>query len=234
MKNPFKHWLIPYLPYIIQIIYFNFKYLPFSQAKKLPILLYKPHFWCLRGEVKIDTATISAGMIKLGFKNISQYPDSGIILNIKGTLIFKGTCEVGNNSSIAVGTNAIMTIGNGFVASTSLKVGCQYRIILEEDVRCGWDCTIIDSNFHRLKSNTGKTLGKPYGEVFIGRQSWLAINTIVMKGTRLPERSVVSTRSLLNKDYTEYPACSLFAGIPAKYKYTGVYRDPYDDIIEYV
>ena len=40
--------LIKFLPHLPQSIWFNFHYLPFSQAMKLPILLYKPHFKALK------------------------------------------------------------------------------------------------------------------------------------------------------------------------------------------
>ena len=43
------------LRYIIPTIYFNFHYLPFSQAIKLPIVFYKPHFGKLKGVVKINS-----------------------------------------------------------------------------------------------------------------------------------------------------------------------------------
>lgn len=42
------------LKYIIPTIYFNFHYLPFKQAVKLPILLYKPHFLNLKGKIIIS------------------------------------------------------------------------------------------------------------------------------------------------------------------------------------
>ena len=38
---------------ILQSVYFNFHYLPFRQAVKLPILLYKPKLLELQGNVKI-------------------------------------------------------------------------------------------------------------------------------------------------------------------------------------
>ena len=38
---------------ILQSVYFNFHYLPFSQAARLPILLYKPRLLKLQGNVKI-------------------------------------------------------------------------------------------------------------------------------------------------------------------------------------
>lgn len=36
-------------------IFFNLRYLPLRQALRLPILLYRPRFGALRGEVVIDT-----------------------------------------------------------------------------------------------------------------------------------------------------------------------------------
>ena len=39
--------------YLIPTIYFNFHYLPFSQACRIPILFYKPHFGMLKGQVRI-------------------------------------------------------------------------------------------------------------------------------------------------------------------------------------
>lgn len=44
---------IKIIPYILQNIYFNFHYPSFSQACKLSIWLYKPHFGMLKGDIKI-------------------------------------------------------------------------------------------------------------------------------------------------------------------------------------
>lgn len=41
------------LRYIFPTVYFNFHYLPFKQAIKLPIVFYKPHFGMLKGKVLI-------------------------------------------------------------------------------------------------------------------------------------------------------------------------------------
>ena len=39
---------------IIPTIYFNFHYLPFRQAVKLPIFLYKPHLKLTKGSITIQ------------------------------------------------------------------------------------------------------------------------------------------------------------------------------------
>ena len=45
-----KAWV---LRSIIPTIYFNFHYLPFKQAIKLPIFLYKPHLKLMKGTITI-------------------------------------------------------------------------------------------------------------------------------------------------------------------------------------
>lgn len=45
-----KSWV---LRSIIPTIYFNFYYLPFKQAIRLSIFLYKPHLHLMKGTIKI-------------------------------------------------------------------------------------------------------------------------------------------------------------------------------------
>lgn len=67
LKQIISHWKT--ILYGLHILYFNFKYLPFRQALKIPILLYKPHFMGLSGKINIE-GPISFGMISLGFNHV--------------------------------------------------------------------------------------------------------------------------------------------------------------------
>ena len=49
------------LPYSIV---FNFRYLPFREAIKLPVLINKAHFKALNGHVRIEAPRIKFGMIR--------------------------------------------------------------------------------------------------------------------------------------------------------------------------
>lgn len=60
------------LRYILHSVFFNFHYLPFHEAVKLPILLYKPKLLKLKGTIKIKQEDkIGFGMIRLGFPEVS-------------------------------------------------------------------------------------------------------------------------------------------------------------------
>lgn len=77
------------LRYILHSVFFNFHYLPFHEAVKLPILLYKPKLLKLKGTIKIKQEDkIGFGMIRLGFPEVSLYPIQGLYLKIMEELLF--------------------------------------------------------------------------------------------------------------------------------------------------
>lgn len=51
-------------------------------------------------------------------------------------------------------------------------------------------------------------------DVFIGECCWIGNRTNIMKGTVLPDNTIVSSNSLLNKDYTStVPSYSIIGGM---------------------
>ena len=82
-----------------------------------------------------------------------------------------------------------------------------------------------------LKNEQGLFIGRGYDEVVIGPHTWLATDATVMQGTKIPPYSVVAARSLCNQDYSVHGSYGLYAGIPAKHKRTGVWRDINDDSV---
>ncbi len=219
---------------IMSSLYFNFHYLPFNQAIHLPILLYKPRLLKCRGQIRIVSDNIKTGMIKLGIYEVSIYPNNGIMIqNDGGIITFYGSCKIGNNSYLSIGSNGILNFGANFNATASLKIVAYHNITFENDVLVGWENTFVDNDAHQV-SYTDKTKPqpKPYGKVHIGKGCWFAYGNYIMKNTNLPDYCVIAAKSVLNKDY-KVPNCSLLAGIPATLKRTGIYLDKSNDIINY-
>lgn len=217
---------------IFQSIYFNFHYLPFKQAIKLPIILYKPHFIKLKGKIIISSPTITTGMIQLGKRIVPIYPNSGIIFeNNGGTIEFKGACTIGNNSAISIGEKAKLEIGNKLVASTTLKIISFHQIIFGEKVRIGWECVFMDTDFHTMKKiNGGHTKG--YAPIKIGNNNWFGAKCHILKRTETPDYCTISATTLLNQKY-DYPPYTVIGGSPVSDIAHGIYRDVDDDVIEY-
>lgn len=217
---------------LIKTLYFNFHYLPFRQAIKLPILLYKPKLLKCKGTIEIK-GHVKFGMIKLGVYNVSIYPNTGIVFeNHGGKVIFNGECSIGNNSFVSIGNKGCIIFGKQFSASTSIKIASYHYIKFEDCVRVGWDCMFLDTDFHKMKKlNGGYTKG--FGSIVIGERTWIGSKCVLLKKTNVPKYTTISAGTILNKkiDVPEYSVIGSENNIIIKS--TGLYRDINDDTIEY-
>ncbi len=217
--------------FFIPNVYFNFHYLPFYQACRMPILFYKPHFGMLKGSVQI-TGKVKFGMIRMGFNRVALYPDDGIrFQNAGGCIIFKGNCIIGSSSAIAIGKRGKWVVGQNFSSTAGFKIACQHNITVGNDVLCGWEVMMIDNDFHKIVYTDGRPSPNGFKPIVIGDGCWLALRSIIMKGTTIKDYCIISANSLCNKDYSE--SYALLAGSPAEIKKVGVYRDPQNDKIDY-
>ena len=180
---------------IIPTIYFNFHYLPFRQAIKLPIFLYKPHLKLMKGTITIHGGA-TTGMIRLGKNQVSIYPNSGIMLELRGKIVFNGRCSIGNNSYITTGNKSIIEIGKNFSATTTLRLVCYDHIRFNDNVLIGWNCLFMDTDFHRLTRSDGKR-AKGYGPISIGCNTWIANGCRIMKNTMVPDNTVIAAYTVL-------------------------------------
>jgi acetyltransferase-like isoleucine patch superfamily enzyme len=211
-------------------IYFNFHYLPFKQAIKLPVLLYKPDLLKMKGKVILDVPKVQMGMIRLGFRSNSLYPNIGIMWeNHGGNVVFKGTCSIGNSSSISIGDTGNVDFGNNVVIGPNMKLTSYCLIKFGNNVRLAWEVIIMDTSFHKIKDVNGDVKGIIKAPIYIGNNNWITTRCMVMKGTKTPDYCIFGAGSLLNKDYSSFPTHILLAGNPLVIKAKGIWRDIEDD-----
>lgn len=191
IRNIYQVWI----PSII----FNFHYLPFKQAVKLPILLKKPEFRAMEGRVSIQSDKIYRGMIQLGFCRSKVFPDNGICWYNKGEIIFKGYAHIGSNSYIVVQPTGRLEFGDDFRCSTSIKIISCVGITFGKGERIGWENIFIDSNFHPLYDIETQTFKKAYGKIEIGDYNWFSTQCFVMHSVKTPERCIFGARSTVVK-----------------------------------
>ncbi len=215
--------------YLIHSIYFNFHYLPFKQAIKLPILLYKPKLVKTKGKITIDAPNIKFGMIRLGFRLVSIYPNNGITWeNHGGNVVFNGNCKIGNNSFISIGKTGNLKFGHDFLVGTSIKIISYVNISFGISTRVGWECIFMDSNFHPLKNiETGKKK-KASGPIEIGDYNWFGTRTTVMHSVVTPVRCIFGLNSIITRG-TQFESYCVHGGNPVKVLTRGVLRDLNDD-----
>lgn len=230
-----KLWEIrAFLLYMPISLFFCLKYLPFKQAIKLPIWLYKPRFVSLKGNITIDNSLmgVRTGMIRLGGNRVFTYPNNGVALEILRDIVFRGKCIIGNNCNISVGTKGHLLMGNNVMASAAVTIICHHKVQIGDNVLIGWETKIMDTDFHQLKSEPTIPVPKAYNPVKIGDGTWLATQCLVLQGSEIPNNCVLGACSMTNRPVlcSEH---SLLAGRPAKVIKTGVWLDCNDDSITY-
>ena len=87
-------------------------------------------------------------------------------------------------------------------------IGCAQYIKLGNNVRCGANTMITDSDWHSDDPRTGKD--KP---VIIDNNVWLGYGVKVLKGVHIGENSLIGAGSIVTKDI---PANVVAAGNPCK------------------
>ncbi len=206
-------------------IYFNFHYLPFRQAIKLPIWLRKADLKKMRGRVVIDSDIIKTGMITMGFREVSIYPNSGVMWeNNGGTVFFKGTCCIGNASFLSFGKDTTVEFGNDFRNTAALKMVSYRGIKIGKCARIGWDSMIMDTNFHPIYDMERKVYRKASGKITIGDYNWFGTGCRVMHSVTTPERCIFGMGTVVTRN-CEMKSYCVMGGSPVKILSENVMRD---------
>lgn len=103
--------------------------------------------------------------------------------------------------------NAIIKIGNNCGFSGTV-IGAFVSITLGNNVRCGANTLITDSDWHLDDPRVGKP--KP---IFINDNVWLGVNSVVLKGVTIGKNSVIGANSVVVSDI---PDNVIAAGNPCK------------------
>ncbi|MEY4455852.1 MAG: hypothetical protein RLY15_116 [Bacteroidota bacterium] len=206
-------------------IYFNFYYLPFKQAIRLPILLFKPKLLKLKGKIILNTSNIYPGMIRLGYPLVSIYPNNGISIENKGgTIIFKGKCNIGNNSFLSIGDESRVVFGDDFLASSTFRLVVTTEVIFGMKVRLGWGAIVIDTNFHQIRDLTNNDLKDFCGPIKIGDYNWFGLECTIMHSVETPERCIFGLKSIITRG-AEFKSYCIHAGEPLRIIKSNVIRD---------
>jgi acetyltransferase-like isoleucine patch superfamily enzyme len=107
-------------------------------------------------------------------------------------------------STLAEGAKIIIGSHCGFSGTV---IGCAASVIIGDNVRCGANTLITDTDWHSDDPRSG-----PDAPVIIGDNVWLGVNVTVLKGVSIGENTLVGTGSIVTRSL---PANVVAAGSPA-------------------
>lgn len=138
----------------------------------------------------------SKGIIEIGSKCKFRSKPSSNLIGINRPCIFS-----------ALSSDAHIKIGNNCGFSGTV-IGCFSNITLGNNVRCGANTLITDSDWHIDDTRSGKP--RP---VIIENNVWLGVNVMVLKGVTIGENAVIGAGSVVTRDI---PSNVVAAGNPCK------------------
>lgn len=207
-------------------VYICFRSLPFFQAIKLPIAIYGwPRFFCLSGKIKIQGKT-HFKMIKVN-TSLAKGPGNGSrtseIFNT-GEIIFNGPATIGSGCKINVYRNACLSFGINVYISHDCIFSSFKHITIGAGTRIAHRSQIMDSDYHYSANMSTHTVRNQTLPIHIGTKCWIANSTSVMKGSYLPDYTIIGSNSLVNKDFSKLEPGSVIGGQPAKLIAQNIWR----------
>ena len=220
MKVP--RFLKPFKYLSFNTLYINFRYLPFKQAVKLPFWVSrKCQLMETRGRVLLPK-NIQPGMIRIGYGQIgvADRKYSRCIWELRGTLEFKGTATIGPGSKLNVGNKARLVLGDNLSITANTAIACHYQIQIGSDCLFSWESQVMDTDFHSIFDEEGSRLN-PDSPVVIGDSVWVGSRCSILKGSEIPNGSVIASNAVVNKKFDN--PNTLIGGAPAKVLKEGIH-----------
>lgn len=181
-------------------IYINLKYLPLSQAIKMPIIVSK---YCdlieCSGKLKIENNNIRTGMILIGIGNVGIFNKksnrSSVELSKESETIFKGKARLGNG--VAISSSGNIVFGENFTITAASMIYCTKSIIFGDGVLISWENLIMDTDVHKIYKNERlKSVNLP---IKIGDNVWIGARCTILKGSTIGSNNVIGSNTLINK-----------------------------------
>ena len=107
--------------------------------------------------------------------------------------------------------NRHLVVGDNVFINEDALIDCNARVVIEDGVAIGPRCSFITSG-HLVGPPEMRRRAIAYGEIRVGRGSWLATNVTVLPGVTIGEGCVIAAGAVVRSDCEPN---GLYAGVPA-------------------
>ena len=180
---------------------FNLHYFPLKTALKLPVVVsHRTYLRELHGKVELPEK-VERAMVKIGFGDVGHYDRkrSRSIWQVSGTVSFGGKASIGHGSKVSVRGN--LCLGDGFNMTAESTIVCAKEIRFGRDCLLSWDILVMDTDEHPLYNKENERIN-PDKAILVGDHVWVGCKCVLLKGTQVPNNTVVAAGTLLTSSIT--------------------------------
>ena len=109
--------------------------------------------------------------------------------------------------------HASLHFGNNININNGFSIVSEKNIVINDHVLIGFNCNIIDSNFHNLEIDKRFESDTDPSDVIIEKNVFIGNNVTILKGVTIGENSVVANGSMVTKSCANNV---IIGGVPAK------------------
>ena len=166
-----------------------------------------------RGDIEISS-NVETGMIRIGYGNVDIFDKkrSKSIWKNRGKIIFKGKAHLGHGTRISCELNSQLIFGDNFNISAETSIVCSKKIEFDDNCLLSWGCLIIDTDYHKIYDDQDHIINEPR-PIKIGKKVWIGSRSTILKGTLIPENTIIGSNSLVAKQITK---SGVYVGNPVK------------------
>lgn len=198
-------------------IFFNFYFLPFRTAIKLPVFVdFRTRFnQCHKGTVDI-VGVVKTGMIKFGWGygsngiECNRYSYWGIRKNCK--VIFNGKAHFAKGVSLRADNDGSIIFGSNFSSNQNFFCASNTTISFGHNVVLGWNVHVRDGDGHDILNAENDVINNDR-PISVGNDVWLGSYASILKGVVIGNNCVIGFRSVVTRPFSENNV--IIAGIPA-------------------
>lgn len=190
---------------ILYTIWFNIRYLPWEQAKHLPIIIYDSKVYG-KPKIQLDTPNLTRGLVRIGRQGKNVWNNnslSSLTFWNGGKIIFKGSAKLTRSVHLRVLNGGTLEIGNNFYTSSNLNLHCAQSVIIGNNVTFGWDVMLMDTDYHKYWIEGSNKLATHIMRVHIGSNCWIGSKTIITKGTHIGDHTIVGAGSVVSGTFAK-------------------------------
>jgi len=164
------------------------------------------------GKIKISSPKNIYSNLTIG-DDVLIMGDIEFLLRGNGKIIIGNGVKLDSNIRLLSANDATLEINANTNIGKSTVINTGADITIGENVLISGNCYIQSSSHSIKRDNIIKLQTHEHSSISIGNDVWIGANSIVLKGVKMSNGSVLGANSLLNRDTEEYEIC---AGNPAK------------------